>query len=99
MGIGLGLLAIVSGIATVLHHRRQNHEDEDGDHHIGAHIPVIADAVLSPLTPIFKYAHDRPHEVLVEPPEVEGSTPVFELFSPCGEKSRRELDASNEGTC
>lgn len=49
---------------------------------MGAHIPVIADAVLSPIGPTVKYGR---HEIT----EMEGRSAVFELQSPDGEKRGR----------
>jgi hypothetical protein len=82
VGIGVAFLIIISGIVTILHHRTHEREDRG----VGAHIPVIAGATLSPLTPATKYSHSQTREALVEPPEVEGCTPLFELQSPDGEK-------------
>jgi hypothetical protein len=73
---------IISGIVSILHHRRHDHQDRS----VGAHVPVIADTVLSPLSPVGKYTMTEGmggrHEVLVEPSEVEGDTPVHEMWSP-----------------
>lgn len=65
---------------------------------MGAHIPVIADTILTPLSPSVRYKMEGRHEVLVEPPEIEGSTPLYELHSPdgngYGRMGRRGVDRS-----
>jgi hypothetical protein len=58
----------------------------------------MADAILSPLTPATKYAHSHTHEALVEPPEIEGCTPLFELQSPDGEKCDGSVHIGEERT-
>jgi hypothetical protein len=55
---------------------------------------VVADAILSPLTPTTKFKLNTTHEVFVEPSEVEGSTPVFELHSPDGDKRPGRMERS-----
>jgi hypothetical protein len=78
---------------SILHHRR--HELQK--HNVGAHIPLVADVILSPPSSATKYGLDRTHEALVEPPEVEGNTLVFELQSPDAEKRTHVTDSGQEG--
>lgn len=84
----------MSGIVSILHHRRHDQQDRS----VGAHIPVVADAIWSPLSPTTKYGmeRERTHEALVEPPEVEGNTIMFELQSPDGEKLVHALNRGGQ---
>ncbi|KAH7385223.1 hypothetical protein DE146DRAFT_591432, partial [Phaeosphaeria sp. MPI-PUGE-AT-0046c] len=79
VGIAIAFLLVVSSIVSILHHRRHDHQDRS----VGAHVPVVSDAILSPLSLVTKYGLEGPrtHEALVEPPEVEGNTIMFELQS------------------
>jgi hypothetical protein len=43
-----------------------------------------------------KYGIYATHKVFVEPPEVEGRTPVFELSSPDGEKWAARVEKSGD---
>jgi hypothetical protein len=73
---------------SILQHRRHELQNRN----IASHIPLVADVVLSPLSPAAKYESNRIHEALVEPSEVEGNTIVFELQSPDGDKRANVMD-------
>jgi hypothetical protein len=87
IGVGIAVLIVIASIAVCMRKQRREklNVNQNLPEMIGQNAPVLTDELQIFLTPARTKFRASIRELWVDPPELEGCSPVHELWSPDAE--------------